>query len=156
MTEQKQRPVFLLVLCILSFIGIAFAMFGELYQALLPEFILKSAYQSQEMMDSLSESNGIFAFFKSFSGSTVALAEHARTLGLIGLLLSACSLVGVILMFKLKKTGWYFYSASNLLLVFTPVIIAGSGAVAGISLGINLFFTLLFILLYALNLKSMS
>jgi hypothetical protein len=156
MSEQKDRPVFLLVLCILSFVGIAFNLLSELYYILLPNAALQAAQQSESMMGSLSESSGVFAFLKNMSGSSVALAEHARIFGTTTLLLSLISLAGVILMFKLKKIGFYIYSGSNIVLIFAPIVLAGSAAITGISLGLSIFFAVLFILLYALNLKAMK
>ena len=67
------------------------------------------------------------------------------------------TLAGGILMFRLRKSGFWVYIAGTVLLVATPVIIFGVGNM--FSLGITFMLGIvgiLFIVLYSLNLKHLS
>ncbi len=65
------------------------------------------------------------------------------------------SLLGIFLMFKLKKNGFYLYSVVNLFWMLVPIYFIGM-EVGMMMLGIGGFITILFIILYAVNLKHME
>ena len=71
------------------------------------------------------------------------------------MILSIVSLTGAILMFRLKRIGFCFYTAAQvLMLVVTPLFIGFSWvAMAGVIFSGIL--ALIFIIMYALNLKYM-
>jgi hypothetical protein len=96
--EQQERPQFLTVLCILSFIGSGL---GILFSTL---FIL--AY---DWILSLLENNPMASEFN-LTKSDIA----------IGLLLTILSLVGALMMFKSKKIGFFIYAGANAIAAFLP------------------------------------
>ncbi len=77
--------------------------------------------------------------------------------GAIGSLLAALlTLSGALLMWRLKKSGFYLYIGGVLVGLIVPLVIYGNNFLAvGIS-SFGAFFGLIFIALYALNLKSMN
>lgn len=120
--EAKQRPTFLTVLCILTFIGSGL---GVLFSLL-----------------------GIFglgamnSFLSSYAGAGAASSGILKPI--LILIFSGASLYGAIMMWSLKKMGYYLYVAAQILIV-----------AFGFS-WIGLFFAALFIVLYGLNLKHLE
>ena len=116
----NQRPTFLTVLCILTFIasglGLLFGLIG---------LVAAGAIESFSQYLPVGVDGGIF--------------KSVITLALI-----AASLFGAIQMWKLKKLGFYIYSAANVIL-----LILGFGIFA-------LIITAAFIVMYYLNLKAME
>ncbi len=116
-----KRPGFLTVLCILTFIGSGL---GVLFSLL-----------------------GIFglgamnSFLSNYGGVT---AEAGMLKPILMTIFSAASLYGAVMMWQLKKMGYYLYVAAQILIVaFGWSIMA-------------LVFALLFIILYGLNFKHLQ
>jgi hypothetical protein len=161
-TAPKRRPDFLLVLCILTFLGSGFGLINACTNYINADVLTEIA------RDALEKSKHEAG--KEFNGRDKKLAEKMITgvssmmdpeklkqnylLTFIGNLLT---LAGGILMFRLRKAGFWVYIVGTVLLVATPVIIFGVGNI--FSLGITLMVGIggiLFIVLYSLNLKYLS
>ncbi len=124
--NANQRPTFLTVLCILTFIGSGLGILGSLFLVL-----------------------GMGAILGAL-GSLGGAATGGTAYAVIGLILSIASLVGAIQMWKLKKTGFYIYTAANVIGILLPVFFGlGFSAIGAI-------IPVLFIVLYGLNLKHMK
>lgn len=116
----KERPVFLTVLCILTFIGSGLSVLLWL----LGIFGL----------------GAVNSYLANFGGA----ADTGVLKPILMLIFSAASLYGAIMMWSLKKMGFYLYVAAQVLIVaFGWSIMA-------------LVFALLFIILYGLNLKYLE
>ena len=70
---------------------------------------------------------------------------------LVALIFALASLFGAILMWKLKKIGFFLYSGANVIAIFLPIIFI-SGSIAWF----GAFITVLFIVLYGLNVKHLA
>ena len=117
----KQRPTFLTVLCILTFIGSGL---GVLFN-LLGIFGL----------------GALTGFLAKYGGADI---DSGILNPILMLIFSAGSLYGAIMMWSLKKLGFYLYVAAQVLIVaFGWSIMA-------------LIFAALFIVLYGLNLKHLE
>tara|TARA_R110001583_G_scaffold16737_3_gene68481 strand:- start:24035 stop:24538 length:504 start_codon:yes stop_codon:yes gene_type:complete len=157
----KKRPTFITVLCILSLIGSGgFGLLQPLYQYVTfdktyPEKIAQIEEGIEKMEDAGMDSgffydmavNGLIALEKT--------AENLVPMTAANILFALFSLLGVFLMFKLKKNGFYLYSVVNLFWMLVPIYFIG------IEMGMmTLVFagsiTVLFIILYAVNLKHME
>lgn len=135
--EVIKRPTVLTVLCILSFIagglGSLSALITPLFSDIMIEFLKNSPNYDETLMD-----------------ETIMLLQAGWWYYLIIFVFAICSLVGVYLMWTLKKIGFHFYALSNLGLLFAPMFMFDMPiSWAGI------FLTTSFILLYAVNLKFM-
>jgi len=158
---QKKRPTFITVLCILSLIGSGgFGLLQPLYQYVTfdktyPEKIAQIEEGIEKMEDAGMDSgffydmavNGLIALEKT--------AENLVPMTAANILFALFSLLGVFLMFKLKKNGFYLYSVVNLFWMLVPIYFIG------IEMGMmTLVFagsiTVLFVILYAVNLKHME
>ena len=136
--EVAKRPVFLTVICILSFIsaglGCISALIIPILSDVMVEFLKISPSYNEEQLE-----------------ETIMLLQAGWGCYLVTFVLAACSLVGVYLMWTLKKVGFHFYALSNLALLFAPMFMFQlPTSWAGI------FLTSIFILSYAVNLKFMK
>ncbi len=77
------------------------------------------------------------------------------TSALIMALLNIPILIGVLMMWKQKKVGFYVYTAFEIIQAVMPMIIIGGLAGIGASVW-YLILAVLFIILYAVNLKHMA
>lgn len=164
-----KRPTFLTVLCILSFIGCGLGVFSGI-----------TGYFSYKAMSSIGDGmqdewkqamDNAMENAAAEEGMGDAGAELARGLGdalggatnfsamanssLIQGLLCILIFVGVFMMWKLKKTGFYIYTVGQIALVATPFLLVG-GLAGGMMATLGAIFPIIFIILYGLNLKHMS
>jgi hypothetical protein len=99
------RPQMLTILCILSFIGSGFVSFAF--------FSIWSAYH--EIMPGLAESEGMFPGIEFF-------IKAGRNFYLAGFILYFISIIGVSLMWRMRKAGFHFYTGSQVMIAFLPVV----------------------------------
>lgn len=132
---KNTRPDLLTVLCILTFIGSGLAAISNFFVYFNHDFLKESV-----------EKDG-FEFF----GSELILGLP-KSLFILSALFYSSSLVGAILMWKLKKVGFHAYSVSQVILLIIPTIYIKSDnfPIFGILL------TILFIILYHKNIKFMN
>ena len=88
--------------------------------------------------------------------SLQATFVHAREIAVVSLVLSVISLLGAILMFQLRRIGFYFYTAAQILALFVLPYFAGFSMYVLIVMFFSGLISLLFIILYAVNLKYMT
>lgn len=133
--SKKLRPDLLTVLCILTFIGSGLAALSNFF-----------VYFNIDILKETVEKDG-FEFF----GSELILGLP-KSLFILSALFYSASLVGAILMWKLRKVGFHVYSISQIILLIIPTIYIKSDnfPIFGILL------TVLFILLYHKNIKLMQ
>lgn len=134
---KPQRPTLLTVLCILTFIGSGMNLFSSLVIAGFYDVFVEIAKE----------------FGKKFNLPGIdMLLEMKPMFFLVTGILYAGSLVGAVLMMRLKKAGFHVYTIFQILLIIAPMYfmhIASPGLP-------ELLFSGLFILLYSMNLKFMS
>jgi len=124
MEEQdvnNQRTTFLTVLCILTFIGSGLAVLLNLLGLL-----------------GIGALNSILATYGGQASDTSGLNS------LLMVIFNAASLYGAIMMWNLKKVGFYLYVVAQALMVAFVFTWGG------------LFFAVLFVVLYALNFKHLK
>jgi hypothetical protein len=149
-----KRPTFITVLCILSFVGIAFSLIG----GIMNYFTYSTLATSGDLFGSM----GNTAQGESMNSAMNSMAsafgmDYAKmaTVALIQAILNIPILIGVILMWKQKKTGFYVYALFELVQPILPLVM-GLGLVGGIMATVGIIFAILFIILYGVNLKYMS
>lgn len=148
-----KRPQFITVLCILSFVGIGFSLIGGIMN-----YFTYSA---------MATTGDLFGGMGSVAGEEMGAAMNSMadalgmdygkmaTSSLVVALLNIPLLFGVLMMWKLKKTGFYIYAASELVQAIVPVIIIG-GLAGGITAVLYIVVAIAFIVMYGVNLKHMS
>ena len=87
--------------------------------------------------------------------SLQATFVHAREIAVVSLVLSVISLLGAILMFQLRRLGFYLYTAAQILMLFVLPYFAGFNFMVLAGMLFSAIFAVIFIVMYALNLKYM-
>lgn len=135
MDKYKSRPDLLTVLCILTFIGSGMMFLSNVMYALNYELFQEWFIANEDK----------------FPGASLYLSVK-RGFSIWNSFLYLGSLIGAILMFKLKKAGFHIYTSSQifLLIVSAFYIKLDSFPLMG------LLTTLIFVLLYHKNIKYMQ
>ena len=159
-TNQLKLRTFLTVLCSLTFIGSGWGVLSQLFSLLFTNLVDVSAQTEQlnTMMDNM-ESGAGTSFLSGILSSSQEVMQatmmHAKSIAVISLVLSLLSLCGAILMFSLRRIGFYIYTVAQLLLLFVVPYFAGFSMIVVMGMLFSALFTVVFIILYALNLKAM-
>jgi type III secretory pathway component EscR len=82
-------------------------------------------------------------------------ADNIRKSSIISLVSALFTLIGAILMWGLRKTGYYIYIAGILISIIAPFILMGSGLMGMLAGGFSAFIGILFIVLYGVNVRYM-
>jgi len=158
--NQKTRPVLLTVIGILSFIGLGFRILTGLINATLgtatPSItpFLNDVFENEADLSDVPES--LQGFIEGIFDAVIKLLSNVTGIYLTVVLLAVIALLGVIMMWQLKKPGFYVYAASRSLIAFVPFIFIGYNLVSLLWFVSSIVFGILFIVLYSLNLKEMS
>ncbi len=136
--QAPKRPQLLTVLCILTFIWAGLSIFVSLIVTPLSDLmvqILKSSAQYDPERDA----------------DVITVFQAGWKYYLPVLFLNLFALLGAIMMWKLKKNGFHFYTIANILLFFLPIVMLG--------IPFNLasaFIPALFVGMYSLNIRFMN
>ncbi len=171
-TEPTQRPSFLTVLCILTFIGSGFAILNSVWTYTSASKFTKEFVQFRHMDR---DSSGIDSVHVNDSAAvkearrsnelgekmkksiSQIMSEDNMRKGAIGAFIAALfTLSGALLMWHLKRSGFYLYVLGVVIAGIIPFYLFGSNFLAVGMSSFGSFFGLVFIALYALNLKAMN
>ncbi|MGZ3932871.1 MAG: hypothetical protein ACXVPQ_05230 [Bacteroidia bacterium] len=159
---QPARPQFLTVICILSFVGCALMFIIGIYGILTrtPEKMQESIEQIRQFKPEMADH---------FEQQMIEMQEnpYMRVSQYLSLLYILLSFLGVLMMWKLNRNGFFLYLAGELLfyvgffVAAKPMMSAmdGGGMMPGlgpIMVGLIAIFDLVFIIMYAVNLKHMK
>ncbi len=148
-----KRPTFLTVLCILSFIGVAFALIG----GIMNYFTYSALATSGDMFGGLKTEAGQDMNNAMNSMANALGMDYGKmaTVAMIQAVLNIPIFIGVMMMWKQKKAGFWIYSIFEIAQPILPLVM-GLGLVGGIMATVGLIFSIVFIILYGVNLKHMS
>lgn len=144
--REGQRPVFITVLCILTWVGSFLGLIGGVFQ--LYTYSALRQLNSQFTQNGLTEGSSGYLFW-------IAMGT------ILGSLL--CSL-GAIFMFRLKKLGFFIYLVGQLIplagSVYSMLVVSAGVQMlqtfSVISTGVGMIFPIAFIVMYGVNLKHMN
>ena len=154
--HPRPRPVLLTVLCVLTFIGSGFGVFGNLmamFASPFLEFLQPSIFE--EAFSHLGNNPGD-QFIKQALDMGVLALDNFLGITLSKFIFYALSLVGAIMMFQMKKIGFYLYIVAQVGFLFIGPVFLGWNLFVSIALLFSAFFSIIFIALYAIHLKHMS
>jgi len=159
-TTMKRRPTFLTVLCILSFVGIGLVVISSLYNVIIysGDTVKNSLEQASQI---LQQSNNPFG---NFIQNPDEYISAMFTMNLVNLISAMVCLVGVIMMWKLKKLGFFIYTVAELASPIIAMILSGRIGMGSaffasfmvVIMVISLIFALAFVIMYAVNLKHLT
>lgn len=158
--NQKTRPTLLTVIGILSFIGLGYRILTGLINAALGSAtssiapFLNDVFENEVDLSDVPES--MQGFIANIFDAVTKLLTNVTGIYLTVVLLSVIALLGVIMMWQLRRSGFYMYAASRSLIAFVPFIFIGYNLVSLLWFISSIIFGILFIVLYSLNLKEMS
>ncbi len=165
--EPLSRPTLLNVLCILTFIGSCWAILSNVWAYTTASKSVKmiSYSRTETIPDSLNKNDSAiyrtgrkrhspFGDKMIVSFSKMFTEDNIRKNALGGIVSALFTLVGAILMWQLRRTGFYLYIIGVIIGIIVPFYLYGNNLIAvGIS-AFTSFFGLVFIALYALNFRS--
>jgi uncharacterized membrane protein (DUF2068 family) len=159
---KPARPTFLTVLCILTFIGSGWAIVSGISTYLTANAtagVAEAAMQdAREQIANAGESNaGSKMAEKMLSGaSDVLKPENLKKSALFSIVAAVFTLLGAVLMFQLKKTGFWLYVLGTIISIVGPFVIFGAAnLITMLSTIGTAFIGIIFVVLYALNLKHL-
>ncbi|HEY5406905.1 MAG TPA: hypothetical protein VIJ92_07455 [Ginsengibacter sp.] len=169
--EERIRPALLKVLCILTFIGSSFLILMQIgsYSTASKTAQMMSSLKDKEQKDSvISKDSSLqhkhaanrkrFFFGKTImsSVSKSMTPENIRKTAIGNMLSAIFTLIGAILMWHLKRSGFFIYVFGIVISVAVPFLLYGFNTMSFGFAFFSGFFGLLFTVLYALNIKSLQ
>ncbi len=160
MEEQiKKRPTFLTVLCILSFINGGLNIISNIPTLFMPNFLephIEIIKQAQSM-NSMSDAP---PFAVAMTNTAVEMLErmsqHWTAMILSTILIACMSVMGVWMMWNLKRVGFLFYTTAQILWTVLPFIFCGTNWLIALAVALGGIFTAAFIIMYGTQVKKMS
>lgn len=161
MTDQNERPTFLTVLCILTWVGSGLVFIGQLFtlatSGIRKNFTALAEDGMDEAMSELAEEpSGIGSIISSFVGQGMQALENLTEIALIKMLGTAIVILGAVLMWKLKKTGFYLFLGGKVIIIVGVFILMGGSRLAVMSIMGSLIVAIAFGIMYGVNTKAMS
>ena len=160
--QPAQRPTFLKVLCILTFIFSGYALISSTITYFNAEKVSATIINAREKLNQDlsrkgkdSESAG-FASKVMDNMSVMSTPDNLRKTALANIVTSILCLLGAFLMWQLNKKGFYIYLLGTLVGILLPFYLFGGNFLTSLSVGFAGFIGLLFVIFYAMNLKSMK
>jgi len=157
----NQRPVFLTIICIISFVGLGLSIIQSFMGLIFisvgePFFDMAQSNMKIALSEVESSNPSATAFVSSIFDALLKFLEILPVFTGITIILSIIALTGVVLMWMLKKTGFYMYTGAKVFGFFVPVIMLGYNILSIIMTMGLVFTTAIFITLYALNFKALK
>lgn len=156
MNETANRlPSLLKVLLILSFVGSGFGLMQGLQDALSKP--TKERVDSfKAVFDAMEENPETDAFKTEWFDYVERINLNIVNYGVARFMFSAFSLIGVFLMYRRLKKGFFIYTGAQILLLSVPIFFGGySGFSVALTFLLS-FISMVFIVLYSSQLKHMA
>lgn len=156
--EQEQRPTFLTVLIILTWISVATSVLSGVFSLINIGSSTDKLEQSMELFDSMpNESPVMENYIKDYKEFMLVSMEKMYPLNLSNVIIYLIEGFAALLMFNLKRIGFWIYLACQIgLLVVVYSFFPSSNVMTMISIVSSLIFSGIFVLLYGLNLKFLK
>ena len=155
---KNERPGFLTVLCIMSFVVSGFMLLYSVFNIMNYDEV--SQREAVELMSQAVEGKSIIE--DTFGGRENSMQiigkeeiENHTVLTLISFLSIILSLIGVFMMFNLKKIGFHFYLSSKVIALI-PLLIFTLSLPIVVTYAIVSLFAIAFVIMYSRNLKFMN
>jgi hypothetical protein len=164
--EPLLRPTLLTVLCILTFIGSGWTIVSSVWSYSTAAQTVKivssagigrrndSTSQKDSAMRGGHKNRSPFGEKMMLSVSKIMTEENIRKSAIGAIISGLLTLSGAVLMWRLRRNGFYLYIAGILVGMIVPFYLYGNNLLAIGMSSFSSFFGLVFIALYALNIKS--
>lgn len=165
-TQRRKRPVFLTIICILSFVYIGIELISNISGlAMGPltknemKVLSKEWNKQKEMVKKTApsaESSDWIPVFEKVEAYQVTRNNNHYLASIIDFFTYVVGLIGVFFMFRGRRLGFHLYIVYSLMALGGTYLYVSPGAIPTVLIGFIAFFSLLFISFYALNLKWMK
>lgn len=148
------RSQFLTLLCVLTFLSCGLGLFDAIVSLSRTQTVAETTAITRKPLPE-DRKKKEKSYFEDRASGDVPLPSDPdliQPLAIAQLLYSGITLIGAILMFRLRRVGFWVYVAGVAVGLILPVILAGFGAL-NVSFGV--FFSLLFVYLYWNNIEEM-
>jgi hypothetical protein len=150
------RSQFLTILCIFSFLSCGWGILESSIALVDPTRVADTNYTGHKPeSDSLARDDPRTFYEERGTNADAPVAEQpavVRQLSLSSLVYSVITLMGVLLMFRLRKVGFYVYIVGTLLGLALPLYFMG---LAGLNTAFGVFFSGIFAVMYGFCLREM-
>lgn len=157
------RPLFLKVLCILTFIGSGYGIINSAITYFKADDIAKifteAKSQVNEDIKRKNSQNPEKVNFVSKimnNASEISTPENLRKTSIGNCITSMLCLIGALFMWRLRRIGFYIYVLGTIISIILPFYLFGSNFLTNISAGFLGFIGLMFVIFYAMNIKSLK
>lgn len=161
--EEEQRPRFLTVLCILTFISTGFSIVAGLYNLVFigkksEEAMLDAKVEMAQAIDQLREvgMTSLVDMMEKIERMSVEVNNNFYLSSLITLLTVGIGLFGAFKMWKGFKIGFHLYIIYNLLAVGAIYLYVSPGNIPSFIIIVNVILSAVFVFMYSRNLKWMK
>ena len=148
------RSQFLTVLCILTFLSCAWGLADAVVSLVQTDAVSETLYVKPDKIDP-KQAKQPKKYFEDRSSDDVPLPEdraQVRSLAIAQFAYSLLTLVGAVLMFRLRRLGFWVYVAGVTVGLVLPVALVGFSA---LNTSFGVFFSVLFAGMYWVTLKEM-
>jgi hypothetical protein len=149
---SKKRPEFLTVLCIISFVGIGIAILGALIGLLMSS--------SGHSMMFMHQNNPVFGNIIENPDDYMKMSQINSIIALIAAIVC---LAGVLMMWNLKKSGYFIYIVGEIVPPIATISLSGQSGLSEVFaslyiliLALGFIVPIAFIVMYGVNLKHMN
>lgn len=149
-SELPKRPQFLTILCLLSFIGNIFYFLWSLWGYF---SISKSEEFIKNITTSKPDTHGII---NEMEQSLLNAYENAIPNLMIGLFCASICFYGVLLIWKLKRKGFFIYSVGEIIPAIAAFFLGGDSLIGAIGAVLLLLLAVSWIVMYAINFKHLK
>ena len=148
------RSQFLTLLCILTFLSCAWGIADAIISFVQAETVAEPQYIEPRTNTPATDGEAK-KYFEDRSSDAPAPGDPAeiKSLAVAQFAYALLTLAGAILMFRLRRVGFWFYVAGVAVGLVLPVVLVGFGA---LNTSFGAFFSILFAGLYWVSLKEMS
>ena len=148
------RPQFLTLLCILTFLSCGLGLIDNTISLIHTQEVSKTKRADQRRSPEVNKNDPPQYFEDRASGDAPMPGDpdEIRWLAIAGLIYSSITLIGALLMFRLRRVGFYVYLVGVAVGLILPVAFVGFSA---LNTSFGAFFSAIFAGLYWYNLPAM-
>jgi len=158
--SANYKPVFLKIMCVLGFIYTGLTIIWNFLVWLAFTLIYRNTEGLYKTLFSTTNSNNLNMHYNNFKDEIFmffqSLNKYIDVVSLINTAVGVIALWGIISMWKLKKYGFYIFSASLFVLLVVPLFFYRINFITIINLIFNSIMSIIFIVLFMFNLKHLK
>jgi len=162
-SEKQERPAFLTVLCVLTWIMSGYIILTVPFNYFFSTDVSASTLQTtindamSQMAEDSPEAAEMMEGFMMAASETISKAiDNAGWIAGTDLLVAILSAIGAFLMFKLRKTGFWIYVLAKVLGLISILAFLGVNILTMGVVSIAGFVGLIMVIMYGINRKHMS